>query len=114
MSNQVLTTDFLEIKSSSVISGNINCSSAAPAIASDPRSAIFIALTNPSYDSIKYAIYNNQTGHVIASGSLSKGNSRSVIVPAQDVPNIVRIQNQSPCDTSGITPILSFSASIQR
>lgn len=100
--------------SSSPISGTVNCSTAAPAIGADAGSSIFIALTNtnPSGD-VTYAVYNNQTGDRIAYGTLPKGNSNSVIIPAQNTPQIVRIQNQSPCDLNNITPVLSYSAVTQ-
>ncbi len=109
----LVSQDFLPMSSSAVITGTINCSSAAPAIATDPRTAVYISLTNLSYDSVKYAIYDQMTGHVVSSGSLSKGNSKSVIIPASDNPNIIRIQNQSPCDSSGITPSFTYAASTQ-
>lgn len=108
-----ISNDFLPMSNSSVISGTINCSSAAPAIATDPRTAVYISLTNMSYDSIKYAIYDQMTGHLVSSGSLSQGNSKSIIVPASDNPNIIRIQNQTACDTSGITPSLTYAVSTQ-
>ena len=113
MSTETLSKDFLAVSAQSVVSGSINCQSAAPPIGTDPRTALFIALTNMSYSSVKYAIYNNLTGDLIDSGTLSKGNSKSVIVPAQDNPNIVRIQNQSPCETGGVAPQLNYSASTQ-
>lgn len=107
--------DFLPISAQSTISGSINCSSAAPAIASDAGSSIFISLTNPNYEgSIKYAIYSQATGHVESKGSLSKGNSKSVIIPASNTPHILRIQNQSECDPNHITPTLSFVAAVQQ
>jgi hypothetical protein len=108
-----LKQDYLAISSNSVVQGTVTCSSAAPAIATDPRQALFIALTNPSKQSVQYAIYNDSTGTVVSSGTLSPGNSKSVIIPAQDVPNIVRIQNQSPCDASGVTPSFTYAASVQ-
>ncbi|WP_340065744.1 hypothetical protein [Ascidiimonas aurantiaca] len=113
MSTETLSKDFLGISSHAVVSGVINCQSAAPPIGTDPRTALFIALTNMSYNSVTYAIYNNLTGDMISSDTLSKGNSKSVIVPTQDNPNIVRIQNQSPCETGGVAPQLNYSASTQ-
>ncbi|KAB8153018.1 hypothetical protein EZY14_011595 [Kordia sp. TARA_039_SRF] len=108
-----LKEGYLPISSRSVVQGTIDCSSAAPAIATDARQALFIALTNPSKQNVEYAIYNDSVGKVVASGTLTSGNSTSVIVKAQDNPNIVRIQNQSPCDASGVTPQLTYAASTQ-
>ena len=108
-----LKKDYLAISSRSVVQGTIDCSSAAPAIATDPRQALFISLTNTSKQSVQYAIYNDSTGTLVSSGTLTGGNSKSVIVPAQDTPNIVRIQNQSPCDASGVTPSFTYAASVQ-
>lgn len=108
-----LKQDYLEISSRSVVQGTVFCKSAAPAIATDPRQALFISLTNPSKQSVKFAIYNDSTGTRVDSGTLSGGNSKSVIIPAQDVPNIVRIQNQSNCDASGVTPSFTYAASTQ-
>ena len=104
---------FLQMSDQIVVSGTINCMSAAPAIATDPRTAVFISLTNLSYASVDYAIYSQMTGNVIARGSLTQGNSRSVTIPASDNPNVIRIQNQTPCDASGITPSFTYAASTQ-
>lgn len=114
MNTKLEHKEFLSISNASVISGTIPCSSAAPPITTDPRTALFIGLTNPSNtQSVKYAIYNNLTGHVVSSGTIPKGNSKSVVVNAQDIPNVIRIQNQSSCNIGGITPILTYSAAIQ-
>jgi hypothetical protein len=96
------------------VAGTVACSSAAPAIASDPRTAIFIALANPSNtQSVSYAVYHFQTGKVVDKGTLPPGDSKSVIIPALDNPQIIRIQNQSNCDVSRITPTFTYAASIQ-
>lgn len=105
--------DFLPMSSAAVVTGTINCSSAAPAIATDPRTALYISITNLSYDKVNYAVYDQMTGHLVTSGTLSKGNSRSIVIPASDNPNIVRIQNQTSCDSSGITPSFTYAASTQ-
>ncbi|MBN2068079.1 MAG: hypothetical protein JW739_00415 [Opitutales bacterium] len=98
----------------SSVSGEIKCSTAAPAFGCDAGQAIFIALTNPNIDrSVSYAVYDQVTSHCIDSGSIGKGGSKSVIVPAADTPHVIRIQNQSSCDLNKITPKLSFYAAIQ-
>ncbi|MEL7002348.1 MAG: hypothetical protein AAFN93_06385 [Bacteroidota bacterium] len=112
MSTNKLHQDFLPMASQPV-SGTINCSSAAPAVATDPRTAVYISLTNMSYESVDYAIYDQMTGRLVTDGALSKGNSRSVVIPASDNPNVIRIQNQTPCDSSGITPSLTYALATQ-
>jgi hypothetical protein len=112
--NLPLNKDFLQM-STSVIQGTIPCMTAAPAIASDAGSSIIISLTNiNSSSNVYYAVYNNLTGGVVATGSLPKGNSRSVNIPASNTGNVVRIQNQSPCDINNITPTLSYAAVVQQ
>ena len=113
MTQELDTTNFLA-QSVSPISGTINCRTAAPAIGADAGSSIFIALTNTNPSgSVRYAIYNQLTGQAVDQGTLGKGNSKSVIIPAGNTPQVVRIQNQSSCDTNNITPVLSYAAVVQ-
>ncbi|MGI2932274.1 hypothetical protein [Vibrio fluvialis] len=106
--------EIIAISEESVVQGTIPCHSAAPTIGADAGSSIYIALSNTNRDhSVSYAIYNNLTGKKVESGSLSQGNSKSVIIPASDEPQIIRIQNQSTCQLNKITPKLTYSAVVQ-
>ena len=106
--------EFLPMSNGATLAGTVPCSSAAPAIASDARTSVFIALSNPSNSqSVKYTVYHFQTGDVVKRGTLGAGGSDGFTIPATDNPQIIRIQNQSDCDISKITPSLTYAVSIQ-
>ncbi|MGY5728536.1 hypothetical protein [Vibrio chemaguriensis] len=109
-----LNEGIMPISENSVTQGTIPCHSAAPTIGADAGSSIYIALSNTNRDySVDYAVYNNLTGTKISGGTISQGNSKSVVVPASDEPQIIRLQNQSSCGLNKITPKLSYSAVVQ-
>ena len=96
-----------------VISGSLKCSTATLFSRTSSEAAV-VALANPSsVDSVKYALYNMQTGKVLDSGTLSSGNSKQITIPATSEMSTYRLQNQSDCGITHTTPFLMYNIAIE-
>ena len=94
----------------SVVADVLNCDTERTLPPIPAGNAWFMSLANPNASgSVRYAIFDQRTSNVVDSGVLYKGDVTSKIIPAGNAPLIIRLQNNSGCDSNNITPRLDYA-----
>lgn len=96
-----------------IIAGALKCSTSL-VFSRTSKQGANVGLSNPSnVASVKYALYHDKTGTLLASGTLGKGDSLGIPIQATTEMSSYRLQNQSTCGSTGTTPYLNYSIVIE-